>query len=61
MEEKRKQTKTERAEALRRRERAEQAKALLVPVETKSSEGPYDCQRPGAWSTKATCRHTRVI
>jgi hypothetical protein len=59
-EEKQKQTKTERAKAPRRRERTGQATALPVPVKTKNDEGLYDRQRPGAWSSKATCCHPHV-
>jgi hypothetical protein len=59
-ERKRRRTKTERAMAPRRRERAEQAKALSVPIEARNGEGLYDYQRPSTWSTKGTCGHPRV-
>jgi hypothetical protein len=60
-EEKQRQTKTRGAKALRRKERTKQAKALSIPVEARNNEGLSDCRRPGAWSTKASCRHQRIV
>jgi hypothetical protein len=61
MEEKREETKTERAKAPRQREHTEQAKVLLVPVSARNGEGLYDCRRPDTWSTKTTCRYPHGI
>jgi hypothetical protein len=48
-EKKRRQTKTDGAKALRRRERSKHSKALSVPFEARNGEGLTDFRRLGAW------------